>query len=144
MSLDLSLVPHGLIHTAIPQVLPFLKTSEKWTRGRSNVDDILGFLFSGRMQLWVVLDENGIHGHLITEIKQYPRCNMFVVQYCAMEPHIMSGIEDKMQKLAERYAKESGCAGIEFVGRPGWTKSMKKYGYDVQSVMFQKFFKEST
>jgi len=142
MKLDLSLVPHGLIHTVVGQITPYLRISEEWTKGRSSVDDILGFLFSGRMQLWIVLDYQKIYGHLITEVKQYPRCKMFVVQYCAMEPHVMAKVEDKMQELAEKYAKESGCAGIEFVGRPGWSKSMKKYGYDVQSIMFQKFFKE--
>jgi len=142
MKLDLSLVPQGMIHQVAAQVIPYLQESERWTRGRSTVDDILHFVFSGRMQLWVVLDDDQIYGHLITEVKQYPKCKMFLVQYCAMQPHIMSLIEDKMQELAERYAKEAGCAGIEFVGRPGWSKSMKKYGYDVQSVMFQKFFEE--
>jgi hypothetical protein len=142
--MQLSLVPHGVIHTALPQVIPYLKVSEEWTRGRSNIDDILNFILSGRMQLWVVLEDQQIHGHLITEVKDYPRCKMFVVQYCAMEPHVLASVEDQMQEFAEAYARKTGCAGIEFVGRPGWTKSMKKYGYDVQSVMFQKFFEERT
>lgn len=142
MSLELSLVPKGMISHVIPAVLPYLQVSEKWTRGRAKVDDLLEFILTGRMQLWVVLDQDHVYGHLITEIKQYPQCKMFVVQYCAMKPHILEMVEDKMQELAERYAKETGCAGIEFTGRPGWTKSMKKYGYDVRSVMFQKFFGE--
>jgi small subunit ribosomal protein S5 len=33
-------------------------------------------------------------------------------------------------------------AGIELMGRPGWGKHVKKYGYEVQSVMYQKFFKD--
>jgi hypothetical protein len=138
--MQLSLVPHGVIYTVLPQIISFLKVSEEWTRGRSTVDDILSFVLSGRMQLWVVFDDDGVHGHLITEVKHYPQCKMFVIQYCAMEPHTLAAVEDRMQELAEAYAKETGCAGIEFVGRPGWTKSMKRYGYDVQSVMFQKFF----
>lgn len=142
--MQLSLVPHGVIHTALPQVIPYLKVSEEWTRGRSNIDDILNFILSGRMQLWVVIEGQQIHGHVITEVKDYPRCKMFGVQYCAMEPHILASVEDQMQEFAEAYARKTGCAGIEFVGRPGWTKSMKKYGYDVQSVMFQKFFEERT
>jgi hypothetical protein len=142
MKLDLSLVPYQYLADVVPRVLPYIKVSEQWTRGRSTATDLLSFIFSGRMQLWIVLDEQNIYGHLITEVKEYRQCKMFVIQHCAMEPHIMVNVEDKMQELAEKYAKEAGCAGIEFVGRPGWSKSMKKYGYDVQSVMFQKFFKD--
>lgn len=142
MNLELSLVPKGMISHVFQDVLPYLKISEKWTKGRALVDDLLEFIVTGRMQLWVVIDKDQIYGHLITEVKQYPQCKMFVIQYCAMKPHTLEKVEDKMQEIAERFAKDTGCAGIEFTGRPGWTKSMKKYGYDVRSVMFQKFFGE--
>jgi hypothetical protein len=141
MSLDISLVPHGIVSKFLPVVLKHIETSAAWTRGRATADDILNFIFSGQMQLWVVMDGNVVYGHVITEVKQYPRTKMLVVQYCAMEPHHLAAVESRMQELAERFAKDAGCAGIEFVGRPGWSKSMKKFGYDVQSVMFQKFFK---
>jgi len=141
MKLDISLVPYGMIGSVVPNVLKYLEVSEKWSRGRSVVDDILRFLFTNQMQLWVVLDEENIYGHIITEIKQYPQAKMFVIQYCAMEPHHLAAVEEQMQEVAERFAKDNGCAGIEFMGRPGWSRSMKKYGYDVKSVMFQKFFK---
>lgn len=140
MKLDVSLVPHGMISSVLPQIIPHLEISTKWARGRVTPDDILKFIFSGQMQLWVVLDESKIYGHIITEVKQYPNCKMFAVQYCSIEPHYLNEVEDRMQELAEKFAKDTGCAGIEFTGRPGWSKSMKKYGYDVQSVVFQKFF----
>jgi hypothetical protein len=142
MKLEVSLVPYNHLADAIPYVLPYIKVSEEWTKGRSTATDLLSFIFSGRMQLWVVLDENNVYGHLITEVKQYRQCKMFVIQHCAMEPQTLALVEDQMQELAEKYAREAGCAGIEFVGRPGWSRSMKKYGYDVQSIMFQKFFKD--
>ena len=140
MKLDVSLVPYGLLSTVVPKVLKYLEVSQQWARGRVTVDDILRFVFTGQMQLWVVLNETDVLGHIMTEVKQYPQKKMFVVQYCAMEPHILEQVEDRMQELAEKFAKDTGCAGIEFVGRPGWSKSMKKYGYDVQSIVFQKFF----
>lgn len=144
MSLDLSLVPYGMLHTVLPEILPHIATSEKWSKGRSSVDDIIGFIFSGKMQLWVVLDESKIYGHIVSEVKHYPQCKMFTVHFCAMQPHVMHEIEDKMQDVAERFAKDNGCAGIEFIGRPGWSKSMKRYGYDIQSIIYQKFFREPT
>lgn len=144
MNLELSLVPVGYVSQAIPSLLPYLKESEVWTKGRSTVDDILRFVFTGQMQLWVVFSKEELktYGHIITEVKEYPRCKMLVIQYCCIEPNHMVHIEDKMQELAERFAKDSGCAGIEFVGRPGWGKHMKKYKYEVQSVVYQRFFKD--
>lgn len=144
MKLELSLVPLGQISGAIPQLLPYLAVSEEWAKGRAKVDDILRFILNGNMQLWVVfsVEEKKIYGHLVTEIKPYPQCKMFVIQYCAIEPNHMVHVEDKMQEVAEKFAKDNGCAGIEFVGRPGWGKHMKKYGYEVQSVMYQRFFKD--
>ena len=140
MKLEFSLVPYGMLSTAIPQVIKHLEVSESWTRGRSTVDDILKFLFTGQMQLWVVLGDKEIYGQIITEIKQYPQCKMLVIQYAAMTPNHMDAIEDLMQKYAEDYAVKAGCKGIEFVGRPGWKKHAERYGYTAQSVTYQRFF----
>lgn len=136
-------VPVGQLAGAIPAVLPFLNESVVWARGRVTADDLLRFLVNGQMHLWVAHEENVVHGHVITEIKQYPQCKMLTVQYCAMTPGTLELVEDEMQDVAARFAQDAGCAGIEFVGRPGWRNTAKKYGYEVQSVMYQKFFKEA-
>lgn len=145
MNLDISYLPKERVPDHLGALLTFLKTSEKWTFGRSTLGDILQQILSGQLQLWVVFhaDSGQIAGHIITEIKQYPQFKLLVVQNCAMEPHIMQHVADKMQSIAESFAKDTGCAGIEFVGRPGWGKHVEKYGYDVQHVTYQKFFKDA-
>lgn len=144
MNLEISLVPNGSISAIIPGLLPHLQKSELWTRGRSTVDDILRFLFNGHMQLWIVFspEEQVIYGHVITEVKQYPQCKMLVIQYCAGEENHMQYCEDRMYELLDKFAKDTECAGIELIGRPGWSKHVKKRGYEIQSVMYQKFFKD--
>jgi hypothetical protein len=144
MNLEISLVPNGHITSTIPGLLPYLAESAEWSRGRSKVDDILRFLLNGQMQLWVVFctEEQQIYGHVITEVKDYPRCKMLVIQYCAGEENHMQYCEDKMYDLLDKFAKDTGCAGVELIGRPGWGKHVKKRGYEVQSVMYQKFFKD--
>jgi hypothetical protein len=140
--MDISLVPVGSVAWAIPTLLPYLRVSEEWAHGRATVDDLIRFVLNGQMFLWVVHDENKVYGHVITEIKQYPQCKMLVIQYCAMETGTLEKINPKMQEIAERFAKDAGCAGIEFVGRPGWKQTAREYGYAVQSVTYQKFFEE--
>ncbi len=139
--MKMTLVPNGQVAQLIPALWPYLATSEEWTHGRAKVDDILRFILTGQMQLWVGHEDNEIYGHVITEVKTYPRCKMLVIQYCAGEANHMQYVEDQMYDLLDRFAKDAGCAGIEFVGRPGWRKSAGSHGYTVQSVTYQKFFK---
>ena len=144
MNLELTLIPIGHVSETIPSILKYLKESETWTRGRLKVDDVLRLVLTGNMQLWVVFspDDNQVYGHIITEIKQYPQTKMLIIQDCCVEPHHLAYIEDKMQYVAERFAKDSNCGGIEFNGRPGWGKRISKYGYDLYSVTYQRFFQE--
>lgn len=142
--MDISLVPIGQVAGLVPAILPFFKESEDWTRGRATVDDLLRFVLNGQMHLWVVHDEEKIAGHVMTEIMAYPQCKMLRIQYCAMTTGTLDEINEKMQDVAARFAKDAGCSGIEFIGRPGWRATAKTYGYNVQSVMYQKFFEETT
>ncbi len=139
--MKISLVPVSQLMSVVPALLPYLEESSKWTRGRALVTDIVRFLLNGQMFLWAVHDGQGhVFGHVIGEIKQYPQCNMLTVQYCAGKSHHMQFVEDEMFKTLEDAAKQAGCAGIEFVGRPGWRRVAETHGFEVQSVMYQKFF----
>jgi len=142
MKLDIALIPYGAVAGTISAIMPYLVESAKRSKGRSSVDDILRFLFTGEMQLWVVFDDETkeAHGQFITQVKQYPQFKMLVIQYAAMLPNKMAQIEPLMQEYAKTYAVDAGCKGIEFVGRPGWKKHAEKYGYTAQSVTYQRFF----
>lgn len=144
MNLNISLVPYGQISYMVQPLIKYLQKSEDWTKGRSSVDDIVRFVLTGQMQLWVVFEPESqeIHGYVITEIKQYPQSKMFVIQYCAMEPNHMKYVDEVMHETADRFARDAGCAGIEFFGRPGWEPHVKKRGYTVKTVVFEKFFDE--
>lgn len=144
MNLDISLVPYGKISYVIPALVHYLNESEHWALGRSNIDDIVRFALTGQMQLWAVYDveTNEMHGFVMTEIKDYPQKKMMVIQYCAMTANHMKHIEDKMHETANKFAKDMGCQGIEFFGRPGWEPHVKKRGYTVKTVIFEKHFDE--
>jgi hypothetical protein len=61
-----------------------------------------------------------------------------------MNPNHMRYVEDSMHEKADRIARDAGCAGIEFFGRPGWEPHVKKRGYTVKTVVFEKFFDEGS
>lgn len=142
MTQTVSLVPYGVLHKVLPSVIKFLETSELWTQGRSSVDDIIRFLFTGQMNLWAVHDESDfeVYGYLMTEIKQYPQCSMLVIQYCAGKYGTLSEIGDTVFHTIEQFAKDTGCAGIEFFGRPGWRQHAENHGCTVRTVVYEKHF----
>jgi hypothetical protein len=142
MNLEASLIPYGQLSSVLPGMIPYLQKSEFWTMGRSNIDDILRFLFTGEMMLWLAYDpaDMKVYGYNITEIKIYPQCKMLVVQYTAGEPNHMQFVEERMHEILDRFARDAGCAGIESFGRPGWGPHLKKYGYNVRTVVYEKFF----
>jgi hypothetical protein len=145
MKLDISIVPYGQISYLVPSLIKYFEESEGWTKGRANVDDIVRFALTGQMQLWAVFDpenDNAIHGYVMTEVKQYPKSKMFVIQYCAMDSNHMRYIDEVMHKTADQFAKDTGCNGIEFYGRPGWEPHVKKHGYSVKTVVYEKYFGE--
>ncbi len=141
--MKISYVPIGHVAGLVPALLPYLAKSEMRSDGRVSKDDLLRLILNDLLQLWVVHENTDIHGFFGLEVKMYPRCKMLTVQYCAMETGTLAAVEDDMMRLAEDIALKSGCAGIEFIGRPGWKKVVDDHGYAIQSVMYQKFFKES-
>jgi hypothetical protein len=145
MKLGISLIPYGQISYFVPSLVKYFKESEGWANGRASVDDIVRFALTGQMQLWVVFEsenDNAIHGYVMTEIKQYPKSKMFVIQYCAMDPNHMQYVEESMHATADRFARDAGCAGIEFFGRPGWEPHVRKRGYTKKTVVYEKHFDE--
>jgi hypothetical protein len=145
MAYAVSLVPFGYLHAVLPQLSAQLQKSEFWTNGRASVDDIIRFLYNGHMQLWIAhVDGQQFLGYVITEIKEYPRCKMLVMQYCAGDTGSLEDVGDLVFETLERYAKDAGCSGIEFFGRPGWTPHAKKHGCTVQTVVYEKYFGERT
>lgn len=139
--MNFSLVPFGNISLMMPYIAKYLHESEQWTKGRAQVDDIMAFIYSGQMNLWVVYnDKNEVFGHLVTEVKQYPRGKFLVVQYCAADPQSMKLVEDKVFDTLDAYAKDAGCIGVEFFGRPGWAPYAKKHGFTSRTTVFEKYF----
>ena len=146
MSLDITLIQPGNVYKALVAIGRHLEIAAERSDGRSNPDDLIRLMLAGQYQLWVVYENDTnplkVLGFFNTEVKVYPQRRMLVVQHCVMDPNHMLEVEDRMQELAERFAKDSGCVGIEFVGRPGWKKHAHKYKYSSHSVVYQRFFEE--
>lgn len=142
MSFDhVFIVRHGDIVSMVPIVLPWLEKMATWTRGRRSMDDIVTRLLNMECNLWVTLNaQKKANGALVTKVEAYPRMRMLHVLHCAGETGHMEAVADEVYTALDEFAKFSHCAGVEFIGRPGWEKYVKDRGYAVKSVTYQKFF----
>lgn len=142
MEYEINFVPKGHLHYVIPAIIPYLQKSEYRSGGRSSIDDILEFVLTGQMYLFVVFEKgtNRICGHFIAEIQRYPQFSMLNARYAAGDTGILTSIQDQIVELMEGFAKSAGCKGVEFYGRKGWLRSMKKRGYKAKSIIFEKIF----
>jgi len=128
----------------VPTLLPWLQKLAAWTRGRRTVDDIVTRVLNQESNLWVTLDGDlQPSGALVTKIEVYPRMRMLHVLHCAGDRGHMEQVADEVYPALDAFAKFNHCAGVEFIGRPGWEKHVKESGYEVRSVTYQKFFEES-
>ena len=144
MSLVVTYVPYGQLSYVLPNIIHNLAKSEFWTKGRASTDDIVKFLYTQHMQLWIAHnpDEQKIWGYAITELKQYPKCKMLVVQYIAGDYGSLKLFGDLMFEKLEEFAKLENCKGIECFARSGWRNFTKKLGFNSQTVVYEKYFDE--
>jgi len=131
-NLKIAMVPFGHVHEVYSAILPFIKKMEPWNFGRVHVDDISATLFSDKVQLWIVFDAETkiIHGYLATEIRSYPRNKVLSVIGCGGEDGKLDECVEQVLDIFEDYAKDCGCGGLDFQGRPAWAKFVKARGYE--------------
>jgi uncharacterized protein (DUF1786 family) len=105
LNLRIALVVPGEYSELVGDLLKHLKKSEAWTKGRATVDDILRFVYTRQMDLWVIVDTDTrtVWGYLITEVKSYPAQKMLVLQYAAGHTGVLEQIEEQLHKLLENF-----------------------------------------
>lgn len=142
MTFDVSLLPAQYLDYVLADLRRYLQKSEFWSHGKTREEDIVDFVRCGRMFLWVIqdTDANKILGYVVTEISEYPQCSMLTVQYCAGEPGLLEQAGEMVFKTLEQFAKDGGCAGVEFYGRKGWAPHVKGFGYHSNAIVFEKYF----
>lgn len=97
------------------KIRKFLIAAIEQCNGTHNEDDVLIGVYSGKFQLWVSDDANGV---MITEIVSYPRKK---VLNCFLGGGDLSSLRTLRTRI-EGFAKETGCEDMAILGRPGWAR----------------------
>lgn len=96
-------------------------------------EGVLTCIQCGDMQLWRALKGTGI---AVTEIQNFPRYRLLLVFMVAGE-NAQEWLADGDHQLVA-FAKSSGCKYMDFVGRPGWERLCRQFGYDRKQIRMRK------
>jgi len=103
--------------------------------GRYKVDDVLQFIMTDKMQLWIMMEDSVVYGVALAEIITFPHLR---------ECRVLAATGHDVHKWAhfigraEEWAKERGCTKLVAITRPGWEKIMKPFGYEKNHVQMEK------
>lgn len=110
-----------------PEAEPFLRPAVHHTDPEAYLQLIHSRIVGAVNQLWRISDEEGISkGYAVTEL--YTAGHQVIAQI-----HMGAGkLEDFLEQLDsfEYWAREQGAQTIQIIGRKGWEKIMKPFGFN--------------
>lgn len=129
-SLD-QLLPYG------PQITACIRRLVDRFPEDATVQSMAADLFSGAVQLWIMLDDGNFKGAVFTTVKE--------VEATGYKSVIVSGLagEDGVElaphiAAIEAWARDAGAKSVTPVGRLGWKKPLAALGYGVDRVIYRK------
>ena len=130
-------IPAGKILEIWPAVSSMLHPAVERSHGRWTMPSLLSALKNGSQQLWIIYEENEpIKGVATTEILSYPNRKMLAVQYLGGNGLNTWGLA--ILDVFQKFAKATGCSGIEATARKGFWKWFKEHGYEDAYTVFEK------
>jgi hypothetical protein len=120
------------LDTVFPDAAPLL---EKALSNTLSLQDTKQALLRGEMQLWIAYEDKIITA-FITEIVDYPQRKVVRIILCGGDK-LDSWVKDFLN-LVEAWGKGCGAKSMEIVGRRGWVRALKKYGYNETNTVIEK------
>ena len=130
----------------IPTIWSFaekhLKKRVNRSYGRISLNDLFTECVMGQSHLWIFYRDDeypDLIGCGITQINDYPSgLRMLNIDHLSGKNQEL-WTKDGLKKV-ESFAKDSGCDGIEALGRPGFWNWLKDDNWDKIAVAYQKKF----
>lgn len=141
---EISLVPKDQVILIWNVVEKFIQKSSNRSNGRIRPQDVLNDLLNNGSQLWIIFDTGSfdIIGVQITLFNYYPTgkkmLNLEHTSGKKMQDWIEKGLE-----VVTKYAKDTGCHGLEGMGRHGqWNWVKNKKGWKKPATFYEYNFED--
>ena len=142
---DVSLVMPDQLMTIWKDIEKYLNKSSNRSNGRTTTQDVFYECLNSQSSLWIIFDTGNMNitGCLITQINKYPTgkkmLNLEHTSGSNMQNWVEIGID-----VIKKFAKETGCDGIEGMGRHGqWNWVKNKKGWTKPATFYEYNFKDA-
>jgi hypothetical protein len=138
MTLTVSYVPPHVMDPVWPKAGALLLKSLKYARGRYEIEDVYRDLVQHQQQLWIVFDDEtkNLVAAITTRIAEYPHRRMVCGYFLGGTR--LDEWADLFLDVLEKFEKDMGCDGLEFVGRKGWEKVLAHRKIRPISVIYER------
>jgi len=120
-----------------PIVAPLLAPAVALSEGRYDMEAVRASLGERHSLLWVVYAEDKlIVAAFTTREARYPCATFLSVDFLGGEQ--MNDWVSAVDTVLSKYKTDAGLAGVEMVGRKGWTKALGAFGWRENAVMLVK------
>ena len=137
-----SIIPSAVLDVVEDDFKVLIQSAIDRSGGRQTFKSVRDSVAEGRYQLWMAFDEmNTPIGALVTQIEFYPGRKMLNYLFIGGRELVDWHIE--MLDSLKRFAKENRCDGMELVGRKGWEKYMKKFGWGASHIVIEHMFEDA-
>lgn len=102
-----------------------------YNQGEWDFEDMIQMLESGQMLFWKIPDCETL---AVTEFVKYPKKTRLRVVLLVGE------FNETVVEFYDKLVEKMGLDGIEVIGRKGWVRALKPYGYKEASTVLVKDF----
>jgi hypothetical protein len=127
-------VPSAEIDAVWPLVEPAIAAACRRGRGKEVPDDIRAALKERALQLWLAWN-GGIAALAVTQLVHHPRRTCCRIRICTGSER---GSWEHHLAAIEAWARSQGCAAMELIARPGWSRPLARHGYALTHVFCEK------
>lgn len=90
------------------------------------LDSLYNQIMQSKFQVWLTNDHAAV---LLTSMSEQPD-GAIICSLCSAGGENVVENRDEILTTVEHYARMHGCYGIEIVGRKGWERVVRDYGYE--------------
>ena len=127
-------VPAAEIDAVWPLAEPLISAACRRGRDKESADDIRRGLRERDLQLWLAWD-GAVAALAVTEIVCHPLKRCCRIRICTGRDR--RGWQ-RYLPVIERWAAAQGCAAMELIARPGWSRLLGTQGYDTTHLFCEK------
>lgn len=137
--LDVSLVQKAYVKQVWPKIAPMLAKATEMSEGRYTIDTLYDKLVNdSSWHLWCVYEPDmTIVAAITSTFTRYPT-GMKVLHGQFLGGQFLDEWQDMFCDIFDRWGRDNECQAVEFCGRAGWMKPLRRNGYRPVFQIYQR------